>query len=336
MLGERRLRLRRRRGLLRRLRRGDRDPHDGRRDAPGARPRRRWASWRRPAATRCSPARIRTTRTSSRGRTRCSRTPRPTPSASGRAGTRRAIAERRLWVIGGDGAMYDIGFQSLSRMVARAGTSRSSCSTRRSTRTPAGRRPPPAFSGQITKLSVFGKGSAGKHERRKELGRILMAHGEVYVAQTTPAHVNHFYRCDPGGQRVPGPAVIIALHDLPAGARHRRRRRQAGAAGGRFAGLPAVHLRPAARRPRPTAVAEGQPRRRGLDDELRPATPIDFLTFARTEGRFAPHFAADGRRPGDPRPRDRPGSPTGTRSRSWPGVRPSDQAPPVLVSSETA
>ena len=22
--------------------------------------------------------------------------------------------------------------------------------------------------------------------------------------------------------------------------------------------------------------------------------PIDFLTFARTEGRFAPHFAADG------------------------------------------
>ena len=29
---------------------------------------------------------------------------------------------------------------------------------------------------------------------RKELGRILMAHGEVYVAQTTPAHLNHFYR----------------------------------------------------------------------------------------------------------------------------------------------
>ena len=26
--------------------------------------------------------------------------------------------ERRLWVIGGDGAMYDIGFQALSRMVA--------------------------------------------------------------------------------------------------------------------------------------------------------------------------------------------------------------------------
>ena len=26
--------------------------------------------------------------------------------------------DRRLWVIGGDGAMYDIGFQALSRMVA--------------------------------------------------------------------------------------------------------------------------------------------------------------------------------------------------------------------------
>ena len=35
-----------------------------------------------------------------------------------RAGTRPATRDRRLWVVGGDGAMYDIGFQSLSRMVA--------------------------------------------------------------------------------------------------------------------------------------------------------------------------------------------------------------------------
>ena len=58
-----RLRLRRRGRLLRRLRRGDRDPDDGGGDAAGHGPT-RWGSSRRPAATPSSAARIRSTRTS--------------------------------------------------------------------------------------------------------------------------------------------------------------------------------------------------------------------------------------------------------------------------------
>ena len=50
----------------------------------------------------------------------------------------------------------------------------------------------------------------GRPERRKELGRILMAHGDVYVAQTTPAHLNHFYRAVMEANDYPGPAVVIA------------------------------------------------------------------------------------------------------------------------------
>ena len=39
-------------------------------------------------------------------------------------------------------------------------------------------------------------------------------------------------------------------------------------------------------------------------DACRTATPVDFLAFARTEGRFAPHFGPDGAADArDPRPR---------------------------------
>ena len=37
-----------------------------------------------------------------------------------------------------------------------------------------------------------------------------MAHGEAYVAQTTPAHLNHFYRAIMEANAYPGPAVVIA------------------------------------------------------------------------------------------------------------------------------
>ena len=64
----------------------------------------------------------------------------------------------------------------------------------------------------------------GRPERRKELGRILMAHGEVYVAQTTPAHVNHFYRAVIEANAYPGPGRDRRVRAVPARARHRRRR----------------------------------------------------------------------------------------------------------------
>ena len=53
--------------------------------------------------------------------------------------------DKPLWCIGGDGAMFDIGFQSLSRMFAsRHEHQGASCSIRRSTRTPAARPRPAA------------------------------------------------------------------------------------------------------------------------------------------------------------------------------------------------
>ena len=126
------------------------------------------------------------------------------------AGTRPATHDRRLWVIGGDGAMYDIGFQSLSRMVASGMDIKVLVLDTQVYSNTGGQASTATFAGQVTKLSAFGKALHGKRERRKELGRILMAHGEAYVAQTTAAHINHFYRAVMEANEFPGPAVIIA------------------------------------------------------------------------------------------------------------------------------
>ncbi len=117
--------------------------------------------------------------------------------------------ERRLWVMGGDGAMYDIGFQALSRMVASGADIKVLVLDTQVYSNTGGQASTASFGGQVTKLSAFGAALHGRPEPRKELGRILMAHGEVYVAQTTPAHLNHFYRSMLEANEFPGPAVVI-------------------------------------------------------------------------------------------------------------------------------
>jgi pyruvate ferredoxin oxidoreductase beta subunit len=204
--------------------------------------------------------------------------------------------ERRLWVLGGDGAMYDIGFQSLSRMVASGADIKAMVLDTQVYSNTGGQASTASFGGQVTKLSAFGRELHGRPERRKELGRILIGHGEVYVAQTTPAHVNHFYRAVMDANEYPGPAVVIVYtpcmpeHGIADDAATRQAKL---AVTSRAFPLFVYDPRKGA------TIAErlslqGNPAIRedwftGPDGSLQ-----DFLTFARTEGRFAPHFAKDG------------------------------------------
>ena len=231
--------------------------------------------------------------------------------------------ERKLWVMGGDGAMYDIGFQALSRMVASGADIKVLVLDTQVYSNTGGQASTASFGGQVTKLSAFGKAIHGRPEPRKELGRILAAHGERRTWRrrrrpTSTTSTGRSWRPTP----IPGPAVVIAYAAVPARARHRRRRVDApGQAGGRVAGLPAVHVRPAARRARCAErwSLQGNPALRD-DWATRPdGSAVDFLAFARTEGRFAAHFAADDARARRSSPRRRTGSRTGTRSRSSPG-----------------
>jgi len=203
--------------------------------------------------------------------------------------------DRRLWVLGGDGAMYDIGFQSLSRMVASGADIKVLVLDTQVYSNTGGQASTATFGGQVTKLSAYGKELHGRPERRKELGRILMAHGEVYVAQTTPAHLNHFYRAVMDANEYPGPAVVIVYaacmpeHGIAD---------DAATAQAKLAvesrAFPLFTYDPR----RGASIAErlslqGNPALRDDWAKAPDGSSIDFLTFARTEGRFAGHFGAD-------------------------------------------
>jgi len=204
--------------------------------------------------------------------------------------------DRRLWVLGGDGAMFDIGFQALSRMVASGADVKLLVLDTQVYSNTGGQASTASFGGQVTKLSAFGHEQHGRPEPRKELGRILMAHGNAYVAQTTPAHVNHFYRAVMEANAYPGPAVILAYTPcMPEhGIADDAATRQAKLAVDSRA-FPLFTFDPR----RGESVAErlslqGNPALKAEWSEKPDHTPIDFLSFARSEGRFAPHFAADG------------------------------------------
>jgi len=204
--------------------------------------------------------------------------------------------ERRLWAVGGDGAMYDIGFQALSRLVASGADVKVLVLDTQAYSNTGGQSSTATFGGQVTKLSAFGKEIHGYPARRKELGRIMLAHDQVFVAQTTTAHLNHFYRAVIDANEFPGPAVIVVY--TPCQPEHGIGD-EAAAQQARFAvdsrAFPLFTYDPR----RGPSLAErlslqGNPALR--EDWLRTpdGTVTDFLAFARTEGRFAPHFAADG------------------------------------------
>ena len=204
--------------------------------------------------------------------------------------------ERRLWVLGGDGAMYDIGFQSLSRMVASGADIKVLVLDTQVYSNTGGQASTASFGGQVTKLSAFGKELHGRPERRKELGRILMSHGDVYVAQTTPAHINHFYRAVMEANEYPGPAVVIAY--TPCQPEHGIADDASSAQAKLAVSSRAFPLFVYDPRKGPTIAErlslQGNPAPREDWYTAPDGSVVDFLAFARSEGRFAQHFAADG------------------------------------------
>jgi pyruvate/2-oxoacid:ferredoxin oxidoreductase beta subunit len=205
-------------------------------------------------------------------------------------------ADRRLWAIGGDGAMYDIGFQSLSRMVASGADIKVLVLDTQAYSNTGGQASTASFGGQVTKLSAYGKQVHGRPERRKELGLIMLAHRDVYVAQTTAGNINHFYRAVMEANAYPGPAVIVAYtpcqpeHGIADDAATRQAKLAV-----ESRAFPLFTYDPR----RGETIAErlslqGNPAiredwARGPDGAV-----FDFLDFCRTEGRFAPHFGPDG------------------------------------------
>jgi pyruvate-ferredoxin/flavodoxin oxidoreductase len=93
--------------------------------------------------------------------------------------------------VGGDGAMYDIGFQNLSRVMMSGKPIKILVVDTQVYSNTGGQACTSGFIGQVSDMAQFGKVNKGKEEVRKEIGLIAMAHRTTYVLQSTIAHSNH-------------------------------------------------------------------------------------------------------------------------------------------------
>ncbi|MGN7611249.1 thiamine pyrophosphate-dependent enzyme [Magnetococcales bacterium HHB-1] len=207
--------------------------------------------------------------------------------------------DHAVWAFGGDGAMLDIGFQALSRMLASGMNIKALVLDTQVYSNTGGQTSTATYIGQEAKMSIHGKAIRGKLERRKEIGQIAMMHPNTFVVQTVGPMINHFYKSVEAALRYDGPAVINVYttcqpehqvaDDLSA--------TQALLAVESRA-FPVFVYDPEAG---PTLASrlslQGNPsvkrdwhHKRTKDGE----EVIDFLTFARSEGRFLKHFDKEG------------------------------------------
>ena len=209
----------------------------------------------------------------------------------------RGWKDKALWVIGGDGAMYDIGFQSLSRMLASGMNIKVMVLDTQVYSNTGGQASTATFGAQEAKMAAFGKFAAGKCERRKELAQICLMHPEVYVAQTTAAHINHFYKAVMEANEYLGPAVINVYttcqpeHGVPdCNSTHQAKLAVESRA------FPIFTFDPRrGKKIRERLSLVGNPAHK--DDWWAPPNcekPLTFIDFARTEGRFAKQFDSEG------------------------------------------
>ena len=153
-----------------------------------------------------------------------------------------------------------------------------------------------SFTGQMAKMSPHGEVQKGKVEPRKDIARIAMMHPEVFVAQTTAAHVKHFYDAISAATSFPGPSQVVAYttcqpehgvgDDLSA--------HQARLAVESRAYPLLVHDPIKGERLRDRLDLKGNPSLRDDWHRDKEGRAVDFLRFARSEGRFRRHFDQDG------------------------------------------
>ena len=205
--------------------------------------------------------------------------------------------DKPLWCIGGNGAMFDIGFQALSRMLASGMNIKVFVLDTQVYSNTGGQASTSSYTGQNAKMSLHGKVIAGKQERRKEIAQIAMMHPRTYVAQTTCAHTNHFYKSILGAMEFEGPAVINCYTTCQPehGVADNMAADQARLAVDTRAFPLLVYDPRQGDTIKSRLSLQGNPAVKE-DWWTNPKTGevVDFIDFCRSEGRFAKHFDRDG------------------------------------------
>ncbi|ABM60861.1 2-oxoacid:acceptor oxidoreductase family protein [Halorhodospira halophila] len=110
--------------------------------------------------------------------------------------------------LGGDGAMYDIGFQNLSRAMMSGKPVKVLVLDTQVYSNTGGQACTSGFISQVSDMAPYGKAWKGKNEIRKEISLIGMAHRTSYVAQGTIANVTHLLESFIEGLNTRRPAVF--------------------------------------------------------------------------------------------------------------------------------
>jgi pyruvate-ferredoxin/flavodoxin oxidoreductase len=117
-----------------------------------------------------------------------------------------ALVPRSVWIVGGDGWAYDIGYGGLDHVLA---------SQRKVNVLVLDTEVYSNTGGQQSKATPLGAAAkfaiAGKATRKKDLGLLAMSYGHVYVAEVAmEARSEHTVKAFLEAERHPGPSLIIA------------------------------------------------------------------------------------------------------------------------------
>jgi pyruvate-ferredoxin/flavodoxin oxidoreductase len=117
--------------------------------------------------------------------------------------------------MGGDGAMLDIGFQNLSRLLASGKPVRVVVLDTQVYSNTGGQACTSGFTGQVADMSAFGSAQHGKTEARKELGLLALAHRGTFVHQSSQAVASHLASGIIKGLQTRRPAVFNLYTPCP-------------------------------------------------------------------------------------------------------------------------
>jgi len=120
-----------------------------------------------------------------------------------------------ILAMGGDGAMLDIGFQNLSRLLASGKPIRVVVLDTQVYSNTGGQSCTSGFTGQIADMAAFGQAQHGKEETRKEMALIALAHRGAFVLQTSQASASHMMQGILRGLNSRRPAVFNIYTPCP-------------------------------------------------------------------------------------------------------------------------
>jgi pyruvate-ferredoxin/flavodoxin oxidoreductase len=120
-----------------------------------------------------------------------------------------------LFAVGGDGAMMDIGFQNLSRVMATNKPIRVIVVDTQVYSNTGGQACTSGFTGQVSDMAEYGMDHHGKEEVRKELALIAIAHRGVFVMQSSQATPSHLIQGVLKGLQARRPALFILNTPCP-------------------------------------------------------------------------------------------------------------------------